>query len=184
MQKHIMVDLETLGLQNDAVILSIGAVKFNETQVFKEEFFYTKVDIDSCLKIGMSITGRTIEWWLKQSEEARKEIYGSVKTFDIIGAIEQFKNYYLADKAFQSPPIWSNGKDFDLEILDSAYKLNGYKGSPWNHLNKRCFRDFKTLFGEKKLKPEIIVQHDALQDAIWQAQYVVNICQAKGIRLK
>lgn len=30
MREHIMVDLETLGLKSDAVILSIGAVKFNE----------------------------------------------------------------------------------------------------------------------------------------------------------
>ena len=46
--KNIMIDLETLGNRSDAVILSLGAVKFDLTSgKIDDQGFYASISIDS-----------------------------------------------------------------------------------------------------------------------------------------
>ncbi len=61
MSKDIMLDLETLGTTADAVILSIGAVKFNlETGKIDDEGFYRSVSVESNLDLGRRISEDTL----------------------------------------------------------------------------------------------------------------------------
>lgn len=136
----------------------------------------------------MSISARTIEWWLKQSEEARKEIYNVNGKIHFHSALGEFYNFYgtnFATNGIDPPLIWGNGADFDIKILDTAYQKSGYIWSPWKYTDIRCFRTFKKLFGEEELKLKRKgTAHNALDDAIYQAQYLINICQEEGIELK
>lgn len=67
---HVMLDLETLGTEHDAMIISIGAVafRFDDVPILADRFFYTAVDIE---RSSGSISPSTVNWWLKQSDEAR-----------------------------------------------------------------------------------------------------------------
>jgi len=69
MTERIMVDIETLGTDPGAAIVSIGAVRFSTTNdaagAIEAEFFES-VALESCDAYGLDIDGSTVEWWLGQ----------------------------------------------------------------------------------------------------------------------
>ncbi|WP_074460701.1 exonuclease, partial [Escherichia coli] len=68
---HLMIDLETMGKNPDAPIISIGAIFFDpQTGDMGPEFSKT-VDLETA---GGVIDRDTIKWWLKQSREAQSAI--------------------------------------------------------------------------------------------------------------
>ncbi|EOY7921887.1 3'-5' exoribonuclease, partial [Escherichia coli] len=65
---HLMIDLETMGKNPDAPIISIGAIFFDpQTGEMGPEFSKT-IDLETA---GGVIDRDTIKWWLKQSREAQ-----------------------------------------------------------------------------------------------------------------
>ena len=68
-----MVDLETMGKTNNAAIISIGAVFFDESAVYCGNSFYSVIDLRSSLDLNLTVDASTILWWLQQNETARKE---------------------------------------------------------------------------------------------------------------
>ncbi|EML8972030.1 3'-5' exoribonuclease, partial [Shigella boydii] len=65
---HLMIDLETMGKNPDAPIISIGAIFFDpQTGDMGPEFSKT-IDLETA---GGVIDRDTIKWWLKQSREAQ-----------------------------------------------------------------------------------------------------------------
>ena len=75
--------------------------------------------------------------------------------------------------------VWSNGADFDVPMLAHAYTQVGIE-IPWKFWNARCFRTWKSLPGSKnvKLPPMAGVKHNALTDAVTQAQHAIDIYKA------
>ncbi|EMW6552618.1 3'-5' exoribonuclease [Citrobacter werkmanii] len=69
-----MVDLETMGSGPDAPIVSIGAVYFDPSTGNTGAEFYQVVSLESSMSFGMKPDASTIQWWLKQSSEARSAI--------------------------------------------------------------------------------------------------------------
>lgn len=66
-----MIDLETMGKNPDAPIISIGAIFFDpQTGDMGPEFSKT-IDLETA---GGVIDRDTIKWWLKQSREAQSAI--------------------------------------------------------------------------------------------------------------
>jgi len=174
MAKHLMVDLETLATSPDAVILTIGAVLFDpySTRIFDK--FYTRVDIDSCDKLGMRVDDSTIEWWGKQSKQAQDEAFSEENRLHIEEAIEKFHKF-----AWNSEAYWSHGSIFDINILESYYrKLN--KATPWQFWQ---IRDTRTIF-DLGYDPELpkVTAHNALEDANAQAIGVQTVMRKIGRR--
>ncbi|NDD98181.1 MAG: 3'-5' exoribonuclease, partial [Actinobacteria bacterium] len=62
---QVMIDIETLSTQYNAAILSIGAVKWEESEIV--DTFYINVDPKSCKELGLHVEHKTVEWWMKQS---------------------------------------------------------------------------------------------------------------------
>ncbi|EIM8217661.1 3'-5' exoribonuclease, partial [Escherichia coli] len=68
---HLMIDLETMGKNPNAPIISIGAIFFDpQTGDMGPEFSKT-IDLETA---GGVIDRDTIKWWLKQSREAQSAI--------------------------------------------------------------------------------------------------------------
>jgi len=165
--KHVMVDIETLADTNNAVIVSIGAVKFDIISGETGDTFYETVDIDSCLKAGFEVTGGTIKWWMKQSDGARRE-FGK-EGIHIALALQKLATF-LQDDDYA---MWSNGLRFDIAILENAYRRLELV-VPWNH---RKEMDVRTLV---QFAPEIKsvvcntwndISHHALNDCKKQIKY-------------
>lgn len=163
--KNIMIDLETMGTNSFSPIISIGAVYFDETGI--GERFYEKVSLDSCLKSGMKVDAHTVMWWLKQSDEARKEFEGNEYHSDIRNVLIMFSVFC---KEFSL--VWGN--DFDIVILGNAYKCFVDLPIPWQFYNVRCFRTLKSLFPDINIKTTGLTEHNALCDAVWQANCAVE----------
>jgi NAD+ synthetase len=161
---HVMIDLETYDTATTAVILSIGAVKFNKETIIDK--FYVNVDTSSCLQYGLTISPDTVGWWEKQGEEARK-VLGNNPLF-LQDALIRFKTWY-GDKSL---PTWGNGSNFDNPIMEHAFQKTGIK-CPWEFWHDRCFRTVNSMFGVKREFKG--VKHYSLDDAIHQAEILMEI---------
>lgn len=174
---HVMIDLETLGTRADAVILSIGAVKFNlDSGKIDDKAFYASVSIDSNHEaVQRHISESTLLWWFDQSEEARK-VFTEPKT-TLYAALEDFNSWMDGNIDRERVKVWSNGADFDIPMMAHAFDTNGL-AIPWMFYNARCFRTYKALpQASGVLKPQNKCAHNALQDAITQAQWLISIHQ-------
>ncbi len=166
--KNIMVDLETLGNNSQSVILSIGAVEFDETGLGST--FYMAVDPESCVRAGLMMDVSTVMWWMKQSDEARAAFDRSKE--NLAYALTSFSQF-VTNCAGDDAEVWGNGATFDNVILDSAYRATG-QTKPWKFWNDRCYRTLKNLYPQVPyVKPN--VAHNALEDAIAQARHASQI---------
>lgn len=172
--KDVMFDLETLGTRADSVILSIGAVKFDSvTGVIDDNAFYQSVSIDSNYERGHRVISEdTLIWWLDQTKEAQK-VFTEEKT-TLGDMLEEFSNWFDHDDY----RVWSNGADFDIPMIAHAMHTFGLQ-TPWKFFNARCFRTVKSLPIAKHIpKPINKCAHNALQDAVTQAQWLIDIERA------
>lgn len=175
-KNNIMLDLETLSTDNDSVIISIGAVKFNEKEILDR--FYEVIDINSCLDLGMSVSDDTFMFWLKQPLEAKQDILSNRK-IDIKTALKLFTKWCGYD-----PQVFGNGAAFDNVIISSAYKLCKLE-RPWRYSNNLCFRTLKRLYPDIEITFNG-VKHKSVDDAEWQALYLIelfkqNVDSRKGV---
>ena len=165
--KHIMLDLETLGTRADAVILSLGAVKFDLTSgKIDDQGFYASISIDSNQELGRHIQEDTLLWWLKQDIAAQSVFHEDKITLP--QALEDFGDW-VGTGDYE---VWSNGADFDIPMLAHAYAQIQME-APWKFWASNCLRTYKKLPGAKAIAgavPFSGVKHNALADAFHQAQ--------------
>ncbi len=167
MLNNVMVDLETLGRDPGAVIVSIGAVKFDRERETLNGDFYTNIMIQSCFDAGLTADGATIQWWMEQPDEVRHALFRP-DPLPLRVALSAFAEFYRGCEH-----IWSHGSTFDIPILNAGYRaLNEQR--PWS---SRHIRDTRTLFS---LVPQSVLEslqseglrHHALHDASRQARMV------------
>lgn len=168
---HIMVDLETLGTSNDALILSLGACRFHPDSTEIVDSFYVKIDPASAQAYGLKIDVATVMWWMEQDAMARDALTDTDGQVDLVTALEGFAMWVGPD----SLPLWGNGATFDNVLLRSAYKAIGMD-CPWAFWDDRCYRTVKNLAPEIKLE-RAGVHHNALDDAISQAKHLQAIAR-------
>src|SRR5262245_46357081 len=156
----VMIDLETMGTSRDAAIVSIGAVWFNPYERWiKQPGFYERIDLVSSCETWGVIEPSTVLWWLKQSEEARREVYAGGR--DVIDVLFEFQMW------LESQPIdrvWSHGKEFDIEIVERVFERSFVK-TPWKYQQTR---DTRTIFDVAGIEYKGTAHH-ALKDATAQA---------------
>ena len=174
MAKHLMVDLETMAVSPNAVVLSLGAVHFNPYSTGYSDSLYFRIDIDDQDELGREVDPNTITWWSSQPSEIMEEAFSPDNRIPLVDAIDQFHRFAWGCSAF-----WSHGATFDLVILENIYRqLN--KPLPWNYWQ---LKDTRTLFdlGQDPEMPQGS-KHDALQDAIRQAVGVQNVYRKLNIK--
>lgn len=128
----IMVDLETLGTRQDTIVLEISAVEFNCHTGEIGEVFDAKLDIDEQVQYRRSLNCETLQWWFKQDEEARKNIFDEdvdIIRFNIPWELAEFSNFVErcnnkcnSDSDRRVVKLWGNGSLFDLGILQNMYE--------------------------------------------------------------
>jgi hypothetical protein len=171
MNTDIMIDLETLDVLPTATILTIGAVKFDpfgdELSDPQMEKLYIKVDVDSCDRIGATISQSTLDWWAKQSAEAQADAFDPNGRIPVEEALTQLYKFCWGGKR-----VWSHGVGFDLIILENYFRKIE-KAIPWSFWE---MRDTRTLF-DIGINPNraTVTAHNALADAVDQAQGVQKV---------
>jgi exodeoxyribonuclease VIII len=175
----VMVDLETRGNKPGCQILSIGAVFFNPCNGSLGPQYYRVVAAKGQEEIGLHEDVSTMEWWNKQSAEARLVIDQSELStaMDLHDCLDEFEDYLKASAhGLKKVRIWGNGADFDNAILAVAH-MACQRNVPWDFWNNRCFRTLKALAPDIKMAKGLVC-HNALNDAIMQAEHANKIMLA------
>ncbi|EPD5594300.1 3'-5' exoribonuclease domain-containing protein [Escherichia coli] len=173
---HLMIDLETMGKNPDAPIISIGAIFFDpQTGDMGPEFSKT-IDLETA---GGVIDRDTIKWWLKQSREAQSAIMTDEIPLD--DALLQLREFIDENSGEFFVQVWGNGANFDNTILRRSYERQGIP-CPWRYYNDRDVRTIVELgkaidFDARMAIPFEGERHNALDDARYQAKYVSVIWQ-------
>jgi len=196
---HVMVDIETLDNTSTSLILSIGACVFDENGVGTGHF-YTTVNAASCHKIGLTVSNDTVEWWMRQSEDARNAVFGEEHmdvlraivdgTMDVAAALGELTpgGMSIADAAAElaawwpaKATFWGNGATFDNVIVAEAYRRLGVR-RPWHFTADRCYRTMRASFPQVKADDRGGTYHNALDDALYQAAHMAKILKhIKGV---
>ena len=176
---HLSVDLETMGANTNAPIVVIGAVFFDPETGEIGPVFYIVISLTDAMNTGAVPDGGTIEWWLKQSSEARAAILtDQVKMKDALLRFREFVNEHSDEKFVQ---VWGNGATFDNAILRTSYERLDIP-CPWHYSNDRDVRTIVEMgkitdFNARSVIPFEGVRHNALDDALHQAKYVTATIQ-------
>ncbi len=172
--KDIMLDLETYSVVYNSVVVAIGACRFDISSGIIGEHFYVNVDSTDCEAHGLVTDQATLRWWAQQEKAARD----ALKTPEPIGlklACLEFRAWVktMPGKNYR---LWGNGVGFDNVILRNAFDAVGVK-FPVAFWDDRDVRTIVAL-GPKGIKSDVVrtgTKHNALDDAIFQAQYTAEI---------
>lgn len=168
-----MFDLETLDTKPSAVILSLGAVKFDPRQQGIDpnaERLSIRFNIDHQTAVGRTVSESTLEWWGQQSKEAQEAAFSDDNRVSLDEAVERFHKF-----VWNSERIWSQGS-FDVNIMEHLYtSLN--RPYAWQYWQ---VRDSRTLFDFVDGQLDRTKHHDAVEDAIAQAEGVQRALRKIG----
>ncbi len=168
----VMLDLETAGNRSSSAIIAIGAVKFDPKTKQIVDRFYTRVDLQSCLDVGLTVDGSTIMWWFQQSDQARAEFKGVLPPLKT--ALAGFTSWlHKMPGEIGSEHVWGNGATFDNVILTNAYNALGL-ARPWSYKGDRCYRTLKALYPDVPCR-DFGTAHRADHDAEAQAIHLMDI---------
>lgn len=176
-----MIDLETLALTSDAVVVSVGAcccdLEKSTFDIVSE--YYSAVYVNET-QSRRALDISTVNFWLKQSEEARavfvdpnkKTVYEAVQ--DIIADMVDFK----------PTTVWSKGVDFDIPIIEHVLKQMGWP-VPWTYKQRMCYRTVAEIH-KSVMQPIALPQfkHHALRDAKYQLLHLWAIYQSRVFDVK
>jgi len=162
---NVMVDIETLAQSNNAAIISVGGVKFDEESVDTDNTFYREVSLESCEANGLQIDASTLTWWLEQDESVKQVLTGGEPLSNVLKAFVEW--YGDAEQ------VWANSPSFDCEILETAMSACSVE-VPWNYYQERDFRTLVSLPIDHSIERDGD-EHDALDDARHQAEIAVDI---------
>lgn len=174
--RHVMIDLETIGITPRAPILSIAAVEYT-LQGTVLDTFHACIDITSYdqLKPHFDIDYSTLKWWIGQPNVA-DVFMGSVKIHD---ALSEFVRWFSKMDP-DTTQLWCQGADFDFPVLKHAMEVHGMQ-VPWKFWNQR---DTRTLYSivPRFSKPAIVgTAHNALDDCINQIACVAKAFKSLSV---
>src|ERR1700731_2020740 len=115
---------------------------------------------------------------MQQNAEAQ-EVFTDPEAVTLPLALDAFTDW------MNSRPytLWGNSASFDCGLLADAYKACG-KEIPWRFYREGCYRTIKNLSGARDVKLDRIgTHHNALDDAISQAQHMQLICKKLNLQL-
>ena len=162
---HMMIDLETFGVQHNCVVLSAGIVVFRDCAPFDASNIlhkeYHKLSVSAQVEEGRVIEAGTLRWWLDPTRIGKIPLDGEILLGNLLRLISGVW------EEFGCKRVWSHGATFDLMILQNAA---GKRPLPWKYHD---MRDTRTLYEVFKVTlPKN--SHDALEDAVNQTVAVLK----------
>jgi exodeoxyribonuclease VIII len=173
MTTHVMINLETLGTDPEAMILSLGAVKFDPLAKLIEETFHTAVDLLQAPRnaYGLTIDPGMLFWWLQPERSRARVALSETPKADLASVLDGFALWF----GNLSLPVWGNGVAFNNVILRNAFEAMNMD-CPWFHDEDRCYQTLKNLFPEVTADSTPgLTAHSALDNAIHQTEHLRKI---------
>jgi hypothetical protein len=174
----VMLDLETLSTRPNATIVTFGACKFspyNQNDI--TDGIYFRINVDEQLALGRHLDEGTIAWWGTQAEDVREEALGEGNRITLEEFTQNLNRFLVG-----ADNIWAQGPVFDIVILENLYRQLE-KPCPWQFWQIRDSRTLLSSLGDPREKNKAGL-HNALEDAVSQAQAVQYVFKQAGITEK
>lgn len=181
---HLLIDIETLGTDPDAVVLSIACVPFMlEVHTYFGELvssgFCVKFDVKEQIKTyHRSIEDGVMKWWKTQPKGVFDSmVRPTIGDMSLKDGLTHMNKFVAGVKGYQfnESYVWSRGNNFDFPILKSAYKDAGI-GLPYNDWRVRDVRtaiDIMAGVDDGKYQLQFggdgFIAHNPLHDAAMDA---------------
>lgn len=177
-----MVDIETLGVVPNAMILTLGAVAFNPyTGEIIGNPFYGKINTDSyrAYTPGFTFDHATLAWWMTQPDDARLEAFTGERQ-ELSEVLQNFVGWCKDVSKGKKIRVWSHGASFDVPIISYALAMIGIE-IPWKFWD---IRDTRTLFDTANLEYRNVPMI-ALNGKIYPSHHPLGDCarQIEGVKL-
>lgn len=166
MKNKLMVDCETLDIGERPVLLSIGAVVFNDQQI--QDYFEYFINKETAISEGFTVSQSTLNWWDQQDPDARAYAFNGEG--DIQEALKALVQFYELNECTE---IWSKGSLADIRWINNALDYFGIE-RPWKYYKEFCFRTLLKSVPKFDM-PFVGMPHNALDDAIHQAKQFIEI---------
>lgn len=164
--KDVMLDLETMGCRHDAMIVQIGMCYFDRDT--GEIGHKMKINVRHANDDRFTVDWGTMNWWLSQSEAARKSITDKPDSLSPEKACE-LASIFLED----CECVWSHAT-FDMPIFQNMFETCGVRYP----VSYKASRDISTLLNQANHtfshSTRTDTHHDALDDCIFQVGYCVE----------
>jgi len=179
MSRHVCFDLETLSVQKDALILSIGCTTFHwDDDSGFDEYCDTGlfVKADPSAQTSRHCSMDTIEWWMsgKVSDAARDASFID----NPVGLAPKYLIRALATWArmhglTEDTHWYCRGPHFDAAILEDFASQYGLE-LPFKYWQVRDVRTMLDFHQRERLDaPSNFIEHHPLHDAAWDAAQMV-----------
>ena len=127
MTTHAMIDIETLATSPEAVILSVGGVKFDPyTNEEPHSGLYLRLNVDEQSELDRHVDDNTLEWWSKQDAKIREEALGDEDRTTLLDFIKQIEKE-LGKKGIRNyMPLQKGDVKQTLSDTNLLRKITGY----------------------------------------------------------
>lgn len=176
MSKHVMLDLETLGLSSNSAIMTVSMAEFGLETGSIGKWLELKLNVIEQLTLkGTEVDIGTIQWWQNQSNEAKQSL--QIKEVSFKGFKNAFTTFIDSIKQTNTEQvfIWGNGATFDNVLLRNMYKRFGEE-LPIPFYCDMDVRTITQIIDYTKLKERvgdfIGIKHRGLSDCIHQIKMV------------
>jgi hypothetical protein len=178
-----MIDIETLAVTSDAVICTLGAVRWDESG--QGQWFYQRIAWEGRAQPGRVICPSTTARWMCQSDSARHELTapGTVGRLPLQQTLIQFSQWLQEQGPADRLEIWGRGS-LDINVLEHAYLAVGldFYGYPVPWKPTRV-RDVRTLLAIAGVESPKTASHHALDDCrkqIAECQEALTLLGRRG----
>lgn len=175
-ENHLVIDLETYGVEPGCVVLAIGAVQFDPYTGSMGRKFYRAINIQKSLLFGFHKEKKTVDWWKQQSTDAFLLTHSGTES--PVTVLKQFSAWLEEISNGQPLYVWGNSAKFDMGILGAAYKKCGLPYPIDSYLE----RDYRTLYTQAEWTRNIRwsipfegLKHDPVNDCIHAAKVISSI---------
>lgn len=141
------LDIETLGVESTAAILSIAIIYVPDAEPrpaveLMSDYIFVKFDVkDQISRFKRTVDMGTVEWWKKQSKNARDKSYERNPELDLTSeeALDRIDAWVKKHKDYSNELVWIRGT-LDQMAVDSLYAALKRK-PPFNY---NVYRDMRT----------------------------------------
>jgi len=174
MSNEIMIDIETLGTKDTAVVFQIGYVIFDSKTYKTITEACLDIHIDSQLNNDdFTISADTLKFWTNPSISAGINESLCAANLSMDNALIKLQE----EMATHTPgAYWAKGS-FDFNILNHQFDTACIQPQWARGFNYTRIRDLRTMMKECGVKPEKTASHNALDDCKYQIRYL-QMCRA------
>lgn len=177
---HTLIYIEALDIKPRGAITAIAAVTFNPKTRMLGKRFCKRVDPESSVSRGGTISAASLKWWLRQTPERCSGLLSAKGTLsDALHELQCFIVRHSLNEVDDNPILWSrqDGDFCPISTLTAAF-LSCNITPAWHHSDVRntwslemMARDTGMDFLSTKFEG---ITHDPLSHATYQARLIMN----------